>query len=80
MPGDAVVVHIVQHAQAGLVGAVDVEFGVVRLSGLLVARGRPGVVAPAGRHLQHGEVSASYRGVARSRRARKAREERRERT
>lgn len=56
VPGDAVVVDVVQDAQAGLVGAVDVELGVVRLSGLLVARGRPGVVAPAGRHLEHEEV------------------------
>lgn len=65
MPGDAVVVDVVQDAQAGLVGAVDVELSVVRLSGLLVARGRPGVVAPAGRHLEHGEVvrASLQRGV-----------------
>lgn len=46
MPRDAVVVDIVEHAEARLVGSVNVELRVVRLSCLLVARGRPGVVPP----------------------------------
>lgn len=38
VPSDAVVVDVVEDAEAGLVGAVDVELGVVGLTLLLVAR------------------------------------------
>lgn len=51
VPSDAVVVDVVQDGHAGLVGAVDVILGVVRLSGLLVARLRPRVEGPAVRCL-----------------------------
>lgn len=37
MPSDTIVVHIVQHTQAGLIGTVDVKLGIVRLADLLVA-------------------------------------------
>ena len=37
MPADAVVVDVVEDAQTRFVGAVDIEFGVVRLSDLLVS-------------------------------------------
>lgn len=51
VPGDAVVVDVVQDGHAGLVGAVDVELGVVRLSDLLVAGLGPRVEGPAIRRL-----------------------------
>lgn len=54
VPGDAVVVNIVQDGQAGLVGAVDVILGVVRLPDLLVAGLRPRIEAPAVRCLVGG--------------------------
>ena len=47
VPRDAVVVHVVEDAEAGLGGGVDVELGVVGLTQLLVAGLRPRVVAPA---------------------------------
>jgi hypothetical protein len=47
VPGDAVVVDVVEDREAGLLGAVDVELGVVGLAGLLVAGLGPGVEAPA---------------------------------
>lgn len=51
MPCDSVVVDVVENAETRLVGAVDVEFGVVRLAHLFVSGLRPRVVAPAGWHL-----------------------------
>lgn len=54
VPGDAVVVNVVQDGQAGLVGAVDVVFGIVRLSDLLVAGLRPRIEAPTVRRLVGG--------------------------
>jgi len=51
MPGDAIVVDVVQDRHAGFVGAVDVILGVVRLPDLLMAGLRPGVKAPAVRCL-----------------------------
>lgn len=51
VPGDAVVVNVVQDGQAGLVGTVDVILGIVRLSDLLVAGLRPRIVAPTVRRL-----------------------------
>lgn len=48
MPRDAVIVHVVEHAQARLVRLVDVVFRIVGLAGLLVAGLAPGVVSPAG--------------------------------
>jgi len=47
VPGDAVVVYVVEDGQAGLVGAVDVILGIVRLLDLLVAGLRPRIEAPA---------------------------------
>lgn len=47
VPRDAIVVHVVEHAQAGLRRLVDVELSVVRLPLLLVPGLRPRVVAPA---------------------------------
>lgn len=47
MPCDAIVVDIVQHGQALLLGLVDVIFSIVGLWTLLVAGLRPGIVAPA---------------------------------
>ena len=43
VPGDAVVVDVVEDREAGLVRAVDVELGVIGLTGLLVAGLRPWV-------------------------------------
>lgn len=54
VPRDSVIVDIVQHAEARLVGSVDVELCVVRLACLLVTRGRPGVVPPTTRDLVGG--------------------------
>lgn len=54
MPGDAVVVNIVQDGHAGLVGAVDVILGVVRLPDFLVAGLWPWIEAPTVRHLVGG--------------------------
>lgn len=47
VPGDAVVVYVVEDRQAGLLGAVDVELSVVGLTLLLVSGLGPGVEAPA---------------------------------
>lgn len=47
VPGDAVVVHVVQHRQARLARLVDVVLGVIGLRQLLVARLAPRIVAPA---------------------------------
>lgn len=47
MPGNAVVVDVVQHGQARLGRLVDVKLGVVGLRNLLVTRLAPRVVAPA---------------------------------
>lgn len=52
MPCDAVIVHVIEDAQARLVGLVNVELRVVGLTLLLVARLRPRVVAPAVRNLE----------------------------
>lgn len=52
MPRNAVVVHVVQHTQAGFSGTVDVKLSVVGLTLLFVASLGPGVVAPAVRDLQ----------------------------
>lgn len=54
VPGDAVIVDVVQDRHAGLVGAVDVILGIVRLSCLLVAGLRPWIEAPSVRHLVGG--------------------------
>jgi len=54
VPGDAVIVNVVQDGQAGLVGAVDVILGIVRLLDLLVAGLRPWIEAPTVRHLVSG--------------------------
>lgn len=54
VPGDAVVVNVVQDGHAGLVGAVDVILGIVRLSDLLVAGLRPRIETPTIRHLVGG--------------------------
>lgn len=47
VPSDTVIVHVVQHRQAGFGCLVDVEFGIVWLWDLLVTRLAPWVVAPA---------------------------------
>lgn len=47
VPRDTVVVYVVEYAEAGFAGAVDVELSVVGLALLLVAGLRPWVVAPA---------------------------------
>lgn len=47
MPCDAVVVNVIEDAQARFRGAVNVELCVVGLTLLLVASLRPRVVAPA---------------------------------
>jgi len=54
VPGDAVVVNIVQDGHAGFVGAVDVILGIVWLLELLMARLRPRIEAPTVRHLVGG--------------------------
>lgn len=54
VPGDAVVVNVVQNGHAGLVGAVDIILGVVRLPDLLVAGLRPRIEAPTVRRLVGG--------------------------
>ena len=54
VPGDAVVVDVVEDREAGLLGAVDVELGVVGLAGLLVTGLRPGVEAPSSGQLVRG--------------------------
>lgn len=59
VPRDAVTVHVVQHAQARLHGAVDVELGVVRLRRLLMAALAPRAVRPAGRRLVGGRYLAT---------------------
>ena len=51
VPGDTVIVHVVQDAQARLAGLVDVVLGVVGLGLLLVSSLAPGVVGPARGHL-----------------------------
>lgn len=51
VPRDTVAVHVVQHAQARLHRAVDVELSVVRLRLLLVSALAPRVVRPVGRRL-----------------------------
>lgn len=51
VPGDAVAVNVVQDGHAGLTGAIDIELGVIRLSGLLVAGRRPRVIPPTIRRL-----------------------------
>lgn len=51
VPGDAVVVDVVQDGQAGLARLVDLVLGVVGLRQLLVSGLAPGVVGPAGGHL-----------------------------
>lgn len=55
MPGDAVVVNVVEDRKARFGGAVDVELGVVRLSLFLVTGLRPRVVSPTGWRLVRGE-------------------------
>lgn len=54
MPGDAVIIHVVQDGQARFGGTVDVVLGIVRLSGLLVAGLRPRIERPAYRCLVGG--------------------------
>lgn len=54
VPGDAVIIHVVQDGHAGFGGAVDVELGIVRLFGLLVAGLRPRIERPAYRCLVSG--------------------------
>lgn len=48
VPRNSVVVNVVQNTQAGFVGAIDVEFGIVGLSLLLVTGLTPWIVSPAG--------------------------------
>jgi len=38
VPRDAVIVHVIQHTHARLVGSIDVEFGIVGLADFLVTR------------------------------------------
>ena len=47
MPRNAVLVDVVENGQAGLVGAINVEFSVVRLPDLLVASLGPWIEGPA---------------------------------
>lgn len=47
VPGDAVVVNIVEDAEARFCSAIDVEFSVIGLTLFLVASLGPGIVAPA---------------------------------
>lgn len=54
VPRNTVTVHVVQHAQARFLRAVDVELGVVGLRDLLVAALAPRVVRPADRRLVGG--------------------------
>lgn len=61
VPRDPVAVHVVEHAQARLDGAVDVELGVVRLRFLLVAALAPRHVRPTGRRLVGGRDLAARR-------------------
>ena len=49
VPGHPVTVDVVQQAETGLLAAVDVLLGIVRLGDLEVAGGGPGLVGPAGR-------------------------------
>lgn len=56
MPRDAVVVHVVEHAEAGLGGAVDVELGIVGLGLLLVTGLGPRVVTPPVGDLQRDDM------------------------
>lgn len=51
VPGDTIIVHVVQDAQAGLAGLVDVVLGVIGLGLLLVSSLAPGVVGPTRGHL-----------------------------
>ena len=55
VPGDSILVDVVEDAHAGLDGAIDVEFSVIRLGHFdsviklgLVSGIRPGLVRPAG--------------------------------
>jgi hypothetical protein len=43
MPGNTVIVHVVENRKAGLICAIDVELSIVRLSNLLVSSLTPGV-------------------------------------
>ena len=54
VPGDAIVVNVVQDGQAGFVGTIDVIFGIIRLPDLLVAGLRPWIETPTIRHLVGG--------------------------
>lgn len=54
MPGDAIIIHVVQDGHAGLGGAVDVVLCIVRLPDLLVAGLRPWIEGPAYRCLVGG--------------------------
>lgn len=59
VPSDAVVVDVVEDREAGLGGAVDVEFGVIGLACLLVSGLRPGIEAPSsGNIVRRGELLA----------------------
>lgn len=45
MPGDTVVVHVVQHGEAGFIRSVDVKLCVVGLTDLFVSGLTPGIEA-----------------------------------
>jgi len=62
VPGNAIVVHVVENWQASFVGSVDVEFGVVGLSEFFVSSLGPGVEAPALRCLVRGGHLFAVRG------------------
>lgn len=51
VPGNAIAVHVVEYCKAGLVRAVDVKLGVVRLLDLLVSGLTPGVETKTIGHL-----------------------------
>lgn len=61
VPGDAIVVNVVEDGQAGFGGLVDVEFSVVGLRDFLVSCLGPGVEAPLGRNFVGGRHLGAVR-------------------
>lgn len=51
VPGNTVIVNVIQDRETGFAGTVYVEFRVIWLSLFLVSGGGPGIVAPSVGHL-----------------------------